>query len=424
MINLFRVKMTIVFLLSFSTTSIFSQIESQHHFNFMGFSVKINDDAADENNNHMLVGEIRAIESENEKRDANINEIFELKGYANDDRMGIIITTDKDYKTLQIASSFIGKKVNYDRTKKRFTIGAQFSDYLHVDGQSFSAWQPMIIQLDLELKGEFYTIQKPYSCMLEDLIVENNELLIFTKSAVDPKSKFKRTEKAEIIRVKTSKFHVDKSEPRIKILDPLSTLVTPHNDEGRITLSDISKVDSDYYFTTSNLNQSTLENTNHLYQLKKDKLTEVQYFSNYLEWTMKYSTNLINMNGFIADSTKSYLFLSHKGGTKKEMIFSKTDTNFNTIISEKIPLNHYADFNKILSLSNGNIVILRITSNETWSYFLYNSSMEFLKEINSSIPKEYYPNKLKVSEKNHIKCIFYIDKTNKKDCVLQTINLN
>lgn len=413
--------MTIVLFLAFSCTPVTAQTVSKHSFNFKGFSIIINDDAFDENNNHLLVGEIKAIETEESKRDANINKIFDLKGYCNDVGMGIIITTNKDYKTLQIARSFIGKKAVYNRNKKQFTIGANFFDYLKVDNESFSAWQPIIIQIDLKLKGTTYWVQKPYSCILTNMVVENNEIIIFTRSRFD-RSGF--NEKAEVIRVTTSKYHMDNEKSWIQVLEPLSSQETTYNDVGRITLSDVSKVDNAYYFTTSNLNQFSLKNINHLYQLKDNKLEEILYFSDYLEWKTEGSSDWININEFVVNSTKNYLFLTHKGATKKEMLFSKTDASFNKLLSQNIPLNDYADFNKMLLLENGDIIILMVNDKATWSYFLYNSDMQLIKEIISTIPKEYYPNKLKKIENDKIGCIFYIDNTNKKDCVLQTINLN
>ena len=413
--------MTIVLFLAFSCTSVTAQTVSQHSFKFKGFSIIINDDAFDENNNHLLVGEIRAIETEEHKRDPNINKIFDLKGYCNDDGMGIIITTNKDYKTLQIARSFIGKKVVYERNKKQFTIGANFFDYLKVANDSFSAWQPIIIQMDLKLKGATYWVQKPYSCILTNMVVENNEIIIFTRSRFERRG---FNEKAEVIRVTTSKYHIDNEKSWIQVLEPLASLETPYNDVGRITLSDVSKVDNAYYFTTSNLDQFSLKNINHLYQLKDTKLEEVLYFSDYLEWNTEGSSDWININEFIVNATKNYLFLTHKGASNKEMVFSKTDASFNKLLSQKIPVNDYADFNKMLLLSNGDIVILMVNDKATWSFFLYNSAMKLIKEIISTIPKEYYPNKLKAIENGYIECVFYIDNTNKKDCVLQTINLN
>lgn len=422
LINLSIIRATLLFSFISCCTSIIAQPVLQHRFNFKGFSIIINDDASDENNNHLLVGEIRAIETEAVNRDTNINRIFDLVGYCNDNGMGIIIATDKDYNIMKVAKSFRGEKVIYDRNKKQFTIGAIFFDYLHVGNKDFSAWQPVIIQLDLALNGNTYFIQKPYSCILDNIVIENNEIIIFTRSNLYQENSFNTIGKADVLRINTSKFHMDSERPWIMVLEPIVSLETPTY-VGNTILSSISKVDSAYYFTTSNLDQFNLKQVNHLYQFKNNKLAELIYFSDYLEFNIK-SSAWININEFTVDSTKKYLFLIHEGATKKEMIFAKTDTKFKTLLLQKIPLNDYADFNKMLLLSNGNILILMANNKETWSYFLYDSNLKLINEINSNISKEYNQNNLKAITNNRIECFFNIDKAKTKDCVLQIINLN
>ena len=110
---------------------------STHYFNYKGYSTCINDDAVDENGNHLLVGEIHTTEVEEENRDTSINRIFNIKGKSYDNETGILIFTDKNYKVLQIRNSFIGKKVIYDSKTKEFTIGSLFFDYIKVGEKSF-----------------------------------------------------------------------------------------------------------------------------------------------------------------------------------------------------------------------------------------------------------------------------------------------
>ncbi len=339
--------------------------------------------------------------------------------------MGILISTNKDYKIIKIGKSFIGEKVVYDFNKKQFTIGANFFDYIKVGERNFSAWQPVIIKIDLNFNGQSYFIKKPYSCILENMVIEKEEIIIFTRSLLSQEKSFEINGKSEIIRVRVStyKFHNDNERPWIQILEPISNHETSTN-IGTILISNISNIDSAFYFTTSNLNQSTLKNINHLYQFKNNKLTELSSFQNYLKWNdiINESSDWVNINEFTVNSSKNYIFLTHEGASKKEMILYKTDTSFNTLHSTKIALNDYADFNKMLVLSNGNIAILMANKKDTWSYYLYDSKMQFIKEIDSKIPKEYYPNNLKEIAKDRIECFYYIDNVKKKDCMIQIIN--
>ncbi|XZF13049.1 hypothetical protein ACTHGU_14780 [Chitinophagaceae bacterium MMS25-I14] len=406
-----------------SATAASAQAVAQHQFSFKGFSVIINDDAADENDNHMLVGEIRAVETEAQNRDPEINTILDLKGFSGDSRNGIVIATDKNYHILKMSASPCGEKVVYNRNKKEFTVGAGFFDYLHVGTESFSAWQPVILQLNLAMKGSTYFLQKPYSCILKNMIVTDKEILVFTRSDFNSTAELKYDEKAEVISVKTSRVHNDSERSWIQVLDPVFSLRTPYNDAGRLTLSDVSEADGAWYFTTSNLDQSTLKNVNHLYRLKDGNLKEMTDFPDYLKWNTD-GADWVNINGFTANTANSYIFLTHKGATKKEMLLSETDAHFNTLRSRKIPLYDYADFNKMLVLPNGNILILAAGSKETWTYTLYDAHMQLIREIDSGMPKEYYPGMFKAIAGNRVKCTLYIDHAGKRECVLQTVNLD
>lgn len=395
---------------------------TQHNFNFKGFALKLNDDVADEKSDHLLVGEIHAIEKEEKDRDTLINRLFELKGVVYDEGMGILITTDKNYKIKQIARSFIGEKIIYDPIKKQFTIAALFFDYLKVGERSFSAWQPVIIKTNMQLRSRMWFVQRPYSCILKNIFIEKDELLLFTRSNIDNENN-KGDEKAEIIRVSTSKVHKDEKRGWINAFDILSVTETPHNDKGRLELSEVSRKDNSYYFATSNLDQFTLKNSNHLYRFTKNKLTEISHFADVLKQSQSYS-DWVNINAFFATQANNYITLSHIGASKKEIQFTTTDTSFNILLQKKIPLNDYADFDKMLLLPNKNIAILSANTAGTWSYYLYNENMQLLKEIDSGVSNKYYPQNFKSVSNNIIECIFYVDIVSKKDCLLQILDLN
>src|SRR5687767_12125635 len=103
MTRLSIIKILMILILVASCNPLFTQTVSQYPFYWKGFSIIIHDDAFDENENHLLVGEIRAIEDKAENRDTTVNRIFGLKGYSDDESMGIIISMDKNNKILKIA---------------------------------------------------------------------------------------------------------------------------------------------------------------------------------------------------------------------------------------------------------------------------------------------------------------------------------
>ncbi len=402
-----------------------SKIESQistHFFNYKGYSTCINDDAVDENGNHLLVGEIHTTEVEEEDRDTSINRIFNIKGKSYDNETGILIFTDKNYKVLQIRNSFIGKKVIYDSKTKEFIIGSLFFDYIKVGEKSFSAWQPVIVKIKIDFYVKSFFVVKAYSCILTDFFLEKDEVTIFTRSNNNTDFLENYSEKAEVIKVSLTKFHRDSLRPWVNVFDEKFSVQTAHNEIGRVEISAVQKIENDYYFTTSNLNQSTLKNENHLYRFEKDSLHEITFFPEYLKYQTD-NSDWANINGLIMKSKDEFTFLTHIGASKKAMYFFKTDKNFNYSKPLEIPLKDYADYNKIIELSDGNYLVVAANEFEKWSYFLYNSKMEIIKEIDSKISSDYYPTKVIEQANKSISCLFYVDNTNKKDCFIQILNL-
>jgi hypothetical protein len=393
---------------------------AQYRFNFKGFETRINDEAVDENGNHLLVGEISAIEMNEAKRDTAINRIFNLKGdLNNDDARGLMIATDKNYHILKIGWGYIGKQVVYDFNKKLFIIGAMKFDYIHVGEKSFSAWQPVIMQANLKLEGQDYFIVKPYSCILRNIALEGDEILVFTRSETNPSSE-KSKEKAEVMRVSPAKCHRDPTRPWINAFDMIVDVETPYDELGDIHLSSISKVDGAYYFATSNLDQYDIKLKNHLYQFSNNQLTEIPKFVKYLDWKYDNST-FIQVNEFSTHAPNEYYVLSNRGGSNKEIQFSKTDQNFTPLLTKEIPLHDYADFHKMLVLSSGNIVLLLVNATKTWSYHLYDPSMELIQEIKSTVSEDYNPILLKETSEHSVECIFNVHHVDKKDCVLEVV---
>jgi hypothetical protein len=400
------------------TQTCHSQI-TEHQFNFKGFAVTINDDAQDENGNHLLVGEIKVLEEQEVMRDTSINRIFKLKEVIGDDRYGIMLVTDSDYNVLKIGRSFIGKKVIYNLESDQFFIGANFFDYIEVKGKNFSAWQPVVIKTNLELKTEVYFLKKPYSCILQDMHLKKDRILLFTSSTNNEVLK-ERKEKIEVITVSMKKTRKSPSFSRAKNFKPLLTKETAF-ELGSTSISDVSKFNNSYYFTSSTLNQFTLTNTIHLYQFKDDKINEVEVFPSFLQFAMR-ADGWIILNNFYVDSMSNCFILSHKAATKKEITFVKTDTSFQKLMVKNIPLNDYAESNNMLVLKNGKIVLLSLNEEGNWSYYIYSQNMELLQEIKTSLYRKYKPMRLIEFEANQLTCLYSIDITSEHNCVVQKVD--
>jgi hypothetical protein len=395
--------------------------QETHRFNYEGFAIRIADDASDENGNHLLVGSISAEEPYAVDRDTMINRIFELTSeFTSDSQMGIVIATDKNYKVLRIGPSYIGRKVIYNSATKLFTVGAGDFTYLEVGDKSFSAWRPVIMEMDLNFKGKSWFVQQPYSCILENMVMDDDEIIIFTRSNIETIGQIKTNERAEVMRLSTSHLGKDSLLPWLPVLEPISRIQTQWRDIGRMTISDVSEYNGAWYFATSNLDQSVLRNEIHLYKVQNDTLFPIPYFSEYLHWSLE-TEGWIDLNDVFIDSTGMFSILCHKAASKDDMAFSITDSILRPVFSARIPLDYYGDFNSIRRLRNGNYVVLGVDEAEEWAYTLYSPKMEFIKEISSGLSKFYNPGRVKELEDGRVRGLFYRNGTGGKDCVLQVV---
>lgn len=365
------------------------QIESEHRFEFDGFLTIINDFARDEDGNYMFLAEVTPTDLEKSKRDTTISRIYDEYHDLMSKSMDINIVTDKDYNVLKVRNSYKGVQVQYNKDKKLFIIGANYFSSLHGSDKNSRGWNPVIMERNLNLKGKIYFLEKPYSTYLQEFVSgNNNDLLLFTKCSPNQDSKLFPNQRLEIIKVQTTNTYTDSLQPWQTFLEPMGNFLTPHNDNGRISLSDISKVENAYYLVTSNLNQSELKNKHRLYRFKNHKLTEITKFPEYIMVGM-IGSDWVNINGFKINADKSMSLLVHNATSEEEMIYMHTNEYFQTYLKTSIPLNYYADGNTMHVLDNGKIMILKANESDNWAYCFYDSKMNLVEEIDSGVSKEY-----------------------------------
>lgn len=409
---------------AFIYTPLTAQQIKEHHFNFRGFGVIIKDCASDEMGNHVFVGRLCIVEKEANKRDTMINRIFDFQEHIYDKYMGIAILTDKDYNIIKVAKTFLGERVVYQPEKKQFIIGANFYTYLSNLGQrSFSAWQPVIVRLNLELQGYTYFIEQPYSCFLKDMIVNGDDILVLAIKDDDGRRDSNRVEQGEIIRVQTDIHRIDSGTFSVRhVLNPLCRTVTPYKDKGYIQFSSVSQIGGDYFFTSYNMSHFSLRLVHHLYRYSDTTLTEIKPYYLYLSRLEDMMQNIV-VNDFLVTKEKQYVSLQHICATKDSMLLRVADSNFATIYSRTIRTNDYLDFNRMVMLPSGNILILMANTKQTWSYYLYDSRLNLVKEVQTALPARYHPYKLVTTDKGRVECYFGIDITKEKDCLVQVAQI-
>lgn len=317
---------------------------------FKGFSVKIYDEAADELGNHMLIGRIKALVRDEKKRDPLINKSIDFSIGFYDDHP-VLISTDKNYKVLKVSPTFSTQVISYDKKSKKFILGSNNYDHKEVGKRYLGEWQPMILVVSLEHYGTAFTIKNDYSCYLKDLIIEEDKIRVLTASE-ERTEKIISDQKLEIITVDLNKFHADTEVYLPKVLDPISRISPDYIGVSRMDVSAISKVDSTYYFSTSNLDQTNLINGTHLYKYDGKTIEDQEDFK-YFADQVHDNPDLVNVSGFYTNASKEYIFLTQKF-TNKEMYLTKTNAYFGIKKSVKIDLFDYFDYGKMVVLPNGN----------------------------------------------------------------------
>lgn len=400
-----------------SKPRILNAVIKEYPFYFKGFSLTILDGAADERGNHMFVGRIKALEEDEKKRDPIINKAIDLSIGLYDDHY-ILISTDKNYKILKIGDAYRTQVIGYNTKLKKFILGSSELGGVDSDGHYISEWQPMIVVLDLEQYGTVYAIKKDYSCYLKDLIIEEDKIHVLAASE-ERGTSIVKDQKLEIITVDLNKFHDDKEDYLPKILDPISKIIPDYRGSGKIDMSEISKVGSTYYFSTSNFD---FKNQTHIYRFN-GKILEDQENFKYFEGGYN-NPNVVNINGLYTNSLTEHVFLTSNLFGGKKMYLTKTNINFITKKNIEIELFDGSDTGKIVVLSNGTIVVLSKNKERNWCYLVYNSDLVFVKKIDSGLSGSYFPRKIKITNEDIVECFFYDTKKIKYDSVLQCVKVN
>lgn len=365
----------------------------------------------------MLVGWIEVLEEDEKKRDPLINKTIDLS-IGISDYHDILISTDKNYKILEISETYRTQVISYNTKLKKFILGSSKLGRIDSNDQYVSEWQPMIVVLDLEQYGTAYAIKKDYSCYLKDLIIEEDKIHVLAASD-ERGTPIVKDDKLEIITVDLNKFHDDKEDYLPKILDPISKIIPDYHGSGKIDVSEISKVGSTYYFSTSNFD---FKNETHIYKFN-GKILEDQENFKYFEGGYG-NSNVVNIDGFYTNSLTENIFLTSNLFGGKKMYLTKTSANFITEKNIEIELFDGSDTGKMGVLSNGTIVVLSKNKQRNWCYLVYNSDLVFVKKIDSGLSGSYFPRKIKITKDDRVESFFYDTKKIKYDSVLQCVKVN
>ena len=394
---------------------------SQHQFNFKGFATTIADFATDEQGNHLLVGWVDVVADLKKDRDTTLNRIFRLKDKGHSRKLGIVIATDQNFNIKQISRSFVGRKVIYDARQKQFIIGASFFSYIVQKDDSFSAWQPIIIKTKIDLKQTAYLIKQPHSCLLEDIKLEGDNVLVFAHSFLHQSILQAKREAVDVFRVNTARHQVDTTYGWMKNLEILQTWRTNHAETGGLTMSKVSQAKGGYYFSTSTFDQSEMKTTQHLYKFANGSLTELPRYQSLLKFSAGLSKRL-SINDMALNAKNQLVTVCHEVASDETMVYMKTDINASKVLAKKdIPLHYYADVNRFCVLSNDHLVVLQHNPSKTWSYYFYDQNLNLLQEVKAKVSKDHVPYALFESDEGIVSATFTVNNKSQKDCVVQQV---
>lgn len=385
---------------------------------FDGYDLEITSDAIDEHQNHVLTGTVKVLASDKAKDpDSRIIKLFdEVRNSVT--TLGVLITTDKNYKPGKIVRAPSDCIAKYEASLKKFIIGSSYYTGAYQNDQFIAYYEPVLMILNEKLEGPTYIVPSENSCSLIDFYKQDDLIHIFAESYDKTESGINNNH-IEVLTVDITTAHIDNENTERMILQPIRTVNTSYPENVSLEIFGISRVGNSYYFITTSVSPNEeLRYIRHLYQfngfdLKEQVFTNPQFADNYTNW---YSTN-----GFAA--TSDGFFFAFSSGEGKDIKAFKTDYGLNIIENTKIPMEGFTDNDRIIELPSGKF-ILATEKSKFWHYMLFDKKLKLIKEIESKVPENYSIKSLVADAVDKANAIFSsFEKSDEKSVMIQNINL-
>ncbi|MGC4039609.1 MAG: hypothetical protein QM710_02120 [Flavobacterium sp.] len=136
------------------------------------------------------------------------------------------------------------------------------------------------------------------------------------------------------------------------------------------------------------------------FRYKEGKAEYVAEFGNIDSYRSPY------LIGFRPTSENKFL-LAYAAYFSKKLTIATTDAFLQPQSEKQTKLSAYPDFNQLLEMPNGKLVVLSVNKNDHWSYMVFDKSGELLSEIETSASEKLHPSLFKIIKDNAILSSFY-----------------
>jgi hypothetical protein len=401
---------TFLFLLSFGISVAQSELDS-HNFQFKGFIVSINDEITDADGNHILVGDARVKENYAKDRDARLDKLFKLDDFAIDnDSKGLIIFTDKAYNIIKlngVRSSL--KKILWDAANNCYWIGGS-SAHFH---KNYS-YQLAVTRLSTTKEvGGTTGIETDGNTYFEDMILKDKNIVFLAmkmQGEIGKNEYIPTVVEINMNAVQDSKNYVwAQKVPKI-----IYQTETDYPKMYRFDFSPLFIKDGAVLFALGNAIDS--EYGIHFYKYKDGKAEFIEEFGNIDAYRSPY------LIGFLPTSDNKFL-LAYTAYFSKKLTIARMDAFLQRSSEKETKLASHPDFNQLLELPNGKLVMLSVGSHDYWSYLIFDTDGTFLKEVETTISEDLHLSLFKILKGNVVVSSFYkhfaVEPT-----VLQTITID
>lgn len=403
---------TLSFLLLFSFGFVQAQSElDSRHFSFKGYTFSIHDEITEANGNHILVGDIRILENYAKDRDARLDAIYKLSDYAIDQgSKGLILVTDAEYHIIKMEGLPMSmKKILWDNHEKCYWIGGSCHNF---DKEFY--YQLALVKLNSKKEiVDITAIETEGNTYLQSMVLNGQNLVILSMTMQGSMDKTKYV--PTIFEINPTRLHDAENYfwPK-KVVDILHQSEIDFPQHYRFDFSPLFVKDNSVYFGIGNA--IDMEYGSRFFRYADGKADYIAKSGNIEPYHSPY------LIGFWPTGDNQFL-MAYAFYFSEKLTIAKTDAFLQPQSEKQTTLSHYPDFNQLLEMPNGKIVILSVNKKEYWSYLIFDKDGNYLTEVATSISERHYPSLFKLLKGNTILTSFFKSNQN-EPTVLQTMTVD
>lgn len=386
--------LSIILFFTFGSVLAQSGLDS-HHYSFKGFSFALHDEITDADGHHILVGDVRILENYAKDRDARLDALYKLSDYAIEHgSKGLILVVDATYNIIKmegLPSSL--KRIVWDAQEQCYWTGGSTPSFHNKFWYQISLTQ---LNSKKEIVG-ITGIETEGNTYVQDMVLKDKNLVLLTMTMTGEIGETKYV--PTVFEVNPTRLHDAQNYiwPK-KVVDIMHQSKMDFPQHYRFDFSPLFVKDGSVYFALGNAIDQ--EYGTRFFRYKDGKSEYINTFAN-IDAT--HSPYLI---GFLPTS-ENQLLTAYAFYFSQKLFIAKTDAFLQPVTEKQSKIAAYPDFNQLLQMPNGKIVLLTRSKKDYWSYLIFKKDGDFLTEIETSISEKMYPSLFKLGKGSTIISSFF-----------------